>query len=416
MKLILAFLLVTGCLLSAASQPVSGVWKGKVMRGSGFGKQSYKLELKLVKKGDSLVGTSYYYTSGSNYYRYSVKGYFDARDNSVNWWDDQLIESKSGGLKLGSFNTMPMVAEADFNCPGSGIMKLDGSAHPKLGGNNFEIHMDKDSRPDFKDEWDPVIENYFYGGADPDVIDSVSRIAFNRTPIILATPAKTAPARPVMLPPTKPEVAIAKPVEKQKAAVPVVIKEVNKAPLPDIVKVSPPVVIKPMEKKPEPVVVKPLEKKPDQVIVEAVDKTPDPIVVKPIAKRPEPVLAKAPQIPTVDEKFATRKNVFTTEIPILSDSIEFRFYDNAEVDGDSISVYLNQRLVETHIRLTEKAYVIKIATANLHAENELVMVAENLGSIPPNTAYMEAWSGGIRYSARLESTELSSAMIKLVRR
>ncbi|MES2774555.1 MAG: hypothetical protein V4722_10240 [Bacteroidota bacterium] len=385
MKFLATLLLITCSILLIHAQPVSGVWKGKVTRGNGLGRQSYKLELKLIKKGDSLVGTSYYFASSANYYRYSVKGYFDATDNSVNWWDDQLIESKSGGLKLGSFNTLPMMAEADFNCPGSGIMKLDGNAHPKMGGNNFELHMDKDAVPTFKDEWDPVLENYFYGGADPDLIDSVSRIAFNRTPIIIVAPPKTEPAKPIVIPPAKPEIVIAKPpTEKPKPIAPVVIKEIKK--------------------EPEPVIVKTIEKKPE------------PVIAKPIEKTPEPVIVKAPPPPTVEEKFAKRKNVLTTEIPILADSIEFRFYDNAEVDGDSITVFLNNRMVETHVRLSEKPYVIKIATADLQTENELVMVAENLGSIPPNTAYMEAWSGGIRYTARMESTELSSAMIKLVRR
>ena len=44
------------------------------------------------------------------------------------------------------------------------------------------------------------------------------------------------------------------------------------------------------------------------------------------------------------------------------------------------------------------------------------MVAENLGSIPPNTSYMVALVEEKRYEARLESTEGSSAMIRLVRK
>ena len=43
------------------------------------------------------------------------------------------------------------------------------------------------------------------------------------------------------------------------------------------------------------------------------------------------------------------------------------------------------------------------------------MVAENLGSIPPNTSYMVAIVGDKRYEARLESTEGSSAMVKFVK-
>ena len=43
------------------------------------------------------------------------------------------------------------------------------------------------------------------------------------------------------------------------------------------------------------------------------------------------------------------------------------------------------------------------------------MVAENLGSIPPNTSYMVAEVGDKRYEAILASTEGSSAMIRLVK-
>ena len=66
-----------------------------------------------------------------------------------------------------------------------------------------------------------------------------------------------------------------------------------------------------------------------------------------------------------------------------------------------------------HIRLTEKAYTVKLPATAFADTAELVMVAENLGSIPPNTSYMVAESGGQRYEARLASTEWSSAYIRL---
>ena len=77
------------------AQPITGVWKGKM--------GNSKVELKLVRKGDSLIGTSYYYDSKSNYRRYSVKGYFDDKNNDVIWWDDVLIEDNGSQ----SFYTVP---------------------------------------------------------------------------------------------------------------------------------------------------------------------------------------------------------------------------------------------------------------------------------------------------------------------
>jgi len=127
-----------------------------------------------------------------------------------------------------------------------------------------------------------------------------------------------------------------------------------------------------------------------------------------------PAISANPQ--TIEEKFVARKKVFATEIPVIGDSIELRFYDNAQIDGDSISLFLNEKLIFEHIRLTDKAYSIKLPATDLSNSNELIMVAENLGSIPPNTSYMVALVEDRRYEARLESTEGSSAMIRLVKK
>src|SRR5664279_4826135 len=103
--------------INGQAQPISGVWKGKM--------GSSKVELKLVRKGDSLIGTSYYYDSKSNYRRYSVRGYFDEKNNDVIWWDDVLLEDNASHHFIGT-GPGALLAVADFNCPGEGVMKLDG--------------------------------------------------------------------------------------------------------------------------------------------------------------------------------------------------------------------------------------------------------------------------------------------------
>jgi hypothetical protein len=139
-----------------------------------------------------------------------------------------------------------------------------------------------------------------------------------------------------------------------------------------------------------------------------------PVIVPP--KKEVPVIAVAPpRTLTIEEKYYSRKKTLTTEIPISGDSIELRFYDNAEIDGDSISLFLNDKLIYSNIRLTGNAYVITIPVNELGSNNELIMVAENLGSIPPNTSYMVAIVNEKRYEARLESNEGSSAMVRFVK-
>lgn len=103
-------------------------------------------------------------------------------------------------------------------------------------------------------------------------------------------------------------------------------------------------------------------------------------------------------------------------MPLEGDTIEIHFYDNAEIDGDSISLFMNNKLVFEHVRLSDKPYIVKFAVNELTENNELVMVAENLGAIPPNTSYMIAYINKQRYTANLESTEGSSAMIRFIRK
>jgi hypothetical protein len=316
---------------------ITGVWKGKINR--------QKVELKIIQNGDSLTGTSYYYESASNYRRYSIKGYFDANTNDAVWWDDQLIEERSG--RSNTPGKMPLLSRADFNCPGGSKMMLDGKAGNVTDTNpKGDVHLDKIETGSFNDEWDNVIDNYLAGANDPDFIDSVS--AISQKTFTPEDPIKT--------------------IAEEK-----------------------PVVIKPAE----PIVKKELPRE-------------EP---KPVIKAPEPVKQQ-----TVEEKFVARKKVFIRDIPISGDSIELRFYDNAEIDGDSISLFLNDKLIFQHIRLTGSAYTIKLAVADLNATNELTMVAENLGSIPPNTSYMVVMVGETKYDARLESTEGSSAMVRFVKK
>jgi hypothetical protein len=119
-----------------------------------------------------------------------------------------------------------------------------------------------------------------------------------------------------------------------------------------------------------------------------------------------------PVPPTTQEKFEWRKRVVQTTLPLAGDSIELQFYDNAEVDGDSIALFLNGKMLFEHVKLSAEPFVLKLAVQDIPADGELSMVAENLGSIPPNTSFMIAYINGQRYTARLESTEGSTAVIR----
>lgn len=330
--LVLSFLFST---LFAGAQTITGVWRGKI-KGS-------QAEVKIVKSGDELVGVAYYYQNKTRYKRYSIKGHFDPETNSVIWWDEMLLEEqgKRGPLQIGSDPSAQMMV-ADFNCPGADEMYLDGTSTERdnKARNNGTVHLEKMANPVFRDEWDFIIDNYFVGANDPQLIDSISRFGITA------------------------KIPVEKPLESASVG-------------------------GPSETVAQPVVNVPL---------------PQPAVSQPAAPAPD-IIAR---------KFTSRKNVLQTVIPITAKNIELRFYDNAQVDGDSIALFLNGQLLFKNIRLTDQPYTVTLNAADLAADNELVMVAENLGSIPPNTSYMVAIVGNKRYEARLFANEQSSAMIRIV--
>ena len=326
-------------------QMITGVWKGKINK--------KKTELKIIQKGDSLLGTSYYYESETNYRRYSIKGYFDPNTNQAIWWDDQLLEEKTGKFSVNTPGKIPYLSSADFNCPGSDKMFLDGDASLKNKKESIlgPVHLEKTNETIFPDKWDFIIDNYTAGASDPYYIDSISSIASTPIPI----------------------------VEER---------------------ITPPKQNDPPVKRNEPIKTNTIPaQKTETVKVSELPKPEQKLTIK----------------KTIEEEFKIREKVIAADIPLAGDSIELRFYDNAEIDGDSISLFLNNKLIFQHIRLTGSAYTIKLPINELNDNNELVMVAENLGSIPPNTSYMLAIVDNKRYEAMLRSTENSSAVIKLTK-
>lgn len=336
-QLTLLLVCTLSCAISLA-QPITGVWKGKI--------KSTRVELKLVRKGDSVLGTSYYYTSRNNYRRYSVKGYFDDLTSNVVWWDDALIEDKSAGGIFGSGSEHAMLTVANFNCPGEGVMKLDGKTSLRDDKNTGKgpINLLKGGVAVFTDEWNFVLDNYLLGANDPSVIDSIAGVAF--TTSALQDPAYIDPPADALR-----HSSAARANQDREPVIP-------KAPV---------------------------------------------------------ILVTAPAPQSVEEKFSSRNKILEQVIPLAGDSIALSFYDNAEIDGDSIALFLNGNKIFQHVMLTDRPYTVKFATVELQDDNEAVMVAENLGSIPPNTALMIAMVGGKRYEAHLYSTENSSALIRFVK-
>jgi hypothetical protein len=102
------------------------------------------------------------------------------------------------------------------------------------------------------------------------------------------------------------------------------------------------------------------------------------------------------------------------EVLVDTGTLRLDFYDNAEIDGDSITVLVNKNVVISHQRLSAKPITIFL-TIDLHNTfQEIEMVAENLGTIPPNTALLIITAGDKKYQLFLSSTQAKSAMVRFV--
>lgn len=112
------------------------------------------------------------------------------------------------------------------------------------------------------------------------------------------------------------------------------------------------------------------------------------------------------------EKLASRENSLVKTLVINSENVLVKIYDNGEIDDDTISVYLDNKLILSKKRLTASALTINIKMDESNNEHELVMVAENLGRIPPNTSLMIVTAGDQRFEVRITSTEQKNAMVR----
>ncbi len=122
---------------------------------------------------------------------------------------------------------------------------------------------------------------------------------------------------------------------------------------------------------------------------------------------------EAPQnISPVVKGFKSRRKDIVKTITIDNPTFKLDFYDNGEIDGDSISVFYNGKMVLSHQRLSDKPISLTLSVDKNAPENIVTMYADNLGTIPPNTALMVVTDGTKRYEVRIESdTEKSGSVI-----
>lgn len=137
-----------------------------------------------------------------------------------------------------------------------------------------------------------------------------------------------------------------------------------------------------------------------------------------VKKEPEVVQQEAPkpavqprQI-TIPTQTRSRENELIKTLTLTNEDVVVKLYDNGEIDDDTISVYMDNKLILSSKRLSASPITVNLKMDEENPEHVLVMVAENLGRIPPNTSLMLVQDGDKRYEVRITSTEQKNAMVR----
>jgi hypothetical protein len=108
-----------------------------------------------------------------------------------------------------------------------------------------------------------------------------------------------------------------------------------------------------------------------------------------------------------------RESVVAANIPVRGiDTVRVELYDNGEIDGDSVSLFLNGQLVAQHVRLTAEPKVLLVPIDKSLPVNRLVLFAENMGKLPPNTALMQVTVHGKTYNLFLSTDYKKNASVE----
>jgi len=207
------------------------------------------------------------------------------------------------------------------------------------------------------------------------------------------------------------KVIVAAPVTVQVPSPTPIVKAKEK----DIKPISPPATLKKV-----PVIAK-KEKDKVPVVISSPNKKEESVTVpKPKISAPNPPapIRKPEVIYNVGAaELANRKIETIRTVSIKSDSLLLSLYDNGEIDGDTVSVLVNGKIIISKQGLTTNAIKKTIYfTPDLGDSLQVIMYAENLGKIPPNTGLLILQDGDDRYEIRFAGDLQKNSAIILKRK
>jgi hypothetical protein len=131
--------------------------------------------------------------------------------------------------------------------------------------------------------------------------------------------------------------------------------------------------------------------------------------------RDSSVKISQPQMPvSIPSVLLTRTNELLKTLTVSHSIIELRIYDDGAIDNDTVSVYYDNKILVSNARISDLPIIVHINVDPSDHPHQLVMVAENLGDIPPNTSLLVVNDGEKRYEERIVSNEQKNVVINFI--
>ncbi len=396
--------------ISTQAQNLTGIWRGTFFNPTeiAMGGSKYRYEVQIDNHGRDAQGVTYSYQTTRFYGKASLVGVWSPSTKNLVLQEDKMLDLKITGGGDGCLMTCYLTYKKE-----DGKEYLEGTYSSSNMNNKNQscgggrVFLEKVPDTDF--ELEPFLKD-----KKDETSATKAKVKPGQEDFLVNKPPTTAPAKP---PVNKPPVTKTQPTPNSGNKPPATaVKPPTTKPQSNTAKTTPG--SKPPATTPKTVTTPPKggdqtagtklpgtveQKEPDIPKVESGET---------VKTNTEPVKPKPAQIAPAPPVLKERKNELFKTITTSQRSIEISFFDNGEIDGDTISVYNNNRLVASRKGLSAKPVTIIIDLTDADPQQDIVMVAENLGSIPPNTALMIVKAGDQRYTLYLSSTEQKNAMVR----
>lgn len=109
-----------------------------------------------------------------------------------------------------------------------------------------------------------------------------------------------------------------------------------------------------------------------------------------------------------------RENKLVKKIITNNKKISIDLFDNGTIDNDTVIVYDNKQLLVNKQRLSYKSIHLEFDFTENLREHEVIIVAHNMGTVPPNTALLLYKDGKSRQEYFITSTNKINAKLLIV--